>query len=192
MPVFRGTQIAYTPLQSRHFGGCAGEGTCASSYTLSIVSALVLGVTTYASPGAARSHEPADLTGTYSCRGQDIDGKSYEATVQDRQTERRVLSCSGSLDDEVVALGMGVVHNDVLAVAYFTGSPGVVAYHVAGEGRLVGQWTIAGAEGIVASETLTRTADTPSDSGATCAPAGRRPAARRMALRRPAPKSRPS
>jgi hypothetical protein len=128
------------------------------AHTLSITSALVLGATLYASPGTERSNEPVDLTGTYSCRGQDFDGNSYEAVVQ-IVMQNDAYQLLWIADDEVMAVGMGVVQNDVLAVAYFAGSPGVVAYHVAGEGRLVGQWTVSGADGNVATETLTRTAD---------------------------------
>jgi hypothetical protein len=126
------------------------------AHTLSLAFALVVSATTYASPGADRSGEPADLTGTYACRGQNFDGKSYEGIVQivRHDDAYQVLWIAG---DEVVAVGVGVIQNDVLAVAFFSGSPGVVAYHLEGDGHLVGHWTIPDAGGTVASETLTRT-----------------------------------
>ena len=128
-------------------------------HTLSIVTALFFGAATYASAGAGRSQEPVDLTGTYSCRGQNFDGTSYEAIVEIVK-HNDAYQVVWITDDEVVALGMGVVQQGVLAVSYYAGSPGVVAYRVEGDGRLVGQWTLAGADGTVISETLTRTADT--------------------------------
>jgi hypothetical protein len=159
-------------------------------HTLSIVTALVLGAQTYASAGAGRSQQPADLTGTYSCRGQNFDGTSYEAIVEivKHNDAYQVLWI---IDDEVAALGMGVVQKDVLAVAYYAGAPGVVAYHVEGDGRLVGQWTLAGADGTVVSETLTRTADTTGRR----APPSSWPSGNQhpeMPVRRPAAKTRPA
>ena len=51
---------------------------------------------------------------------------------------------------------MGIRTGNVLSVAFYSGSTGVVAYRIEGQDRLVGEWTVAGAEGQVSSETLTR------------------------------------
>jgi hypothetical protein len=176
-------------LQRRHLRS-RGEGNMRTAHTLSIAFAVVLSATTYASPGADRGHEPADLTGTYSCRGQNFDGKPYEATVQ-VEKENDAYQLLWIANDEVVAVGMGVLRNDVLAVAYFSGSPGVVAYHLEGEGRLVGHWTVPDAGGIVASETLTRTS-TGTRGWAPPSPPRSGDPDQEMPVRRPVAKTRPA
>ena len=60
------------------------------------------------------------------------------------------------IDSEVVALGMGIRTGSVLSVAYFSELPGVVTYRIEAGNRLVGEWTVAGAGGVVSSETLTK------------------------------------
>jgi hypothetical protein len=100
----------------------------------------------------------ADLNGTYLCEGTRPDGADYKGTV-------RIVRHNGAyqlvwnVGREEQHLGIGILNGDVLAVSYFGGAPGVVAYRVerAEKGvRLVGQWTVANAGGEVFGETLTR------------------------------------
>ena len=106
----------------------------------------------------ARTPQPNDLNGTYLCEGVRPDGAPYLGTVRivRHESAYHLLWTVGS---EEQYLGIGILNGEVLAVSYFTGAPGVVAYQIersAGRARLVGQWTVANAEGRVFSETLTR------------------------------------
>jgi hypothetical protein len=98
------------------------------------------------------------LDGTYLCEGKRPDGEPYHGTVVIVRHNRayRVMWSVGSAEQY---FGIGVLNGDVLAVSYFGGMPGVVAYKVEGhEGnpRLIGQWTVADADGQLFGETLTR------------------------------------
>jgi hypothetical protein len=99
-----------------------------------------------------------DLNGTYLCEGVRPDGAPYRGTV-------RIVRQNGAyqviwnVGREEQYLGIGIHTGDVLAVSYFGGSPGVVAYRIeqSEKGpRLIGQWTVASARGHVFGETLTR------------------------------------
>jgi hypothetical protein len=63
-------------------------------------------------------------------------------------------------DSDLIAVGMGIRTGDVLAVSYLSGLPGVVAYRIEEGDRLVGEWTVAGAEGELFSETLVKVSST--------------------------------
>jgi hypothetical protein len=75
--------------------------------------------------------------------------------------------------------------------AYFSGSPGVVAYHLEGDGRLFGHWTVPDAGGIVASETLTRTS-AGTREWAPPSPPSSGEQGHEMRVRRPVAKTRPA
>jgi hypothetical protein len=61
--------------------------------------------------------------------------------------------------DDGAIMGVGIYSNGVLAVSYFGGAPAVVVYKVDGKdgSKLVGEWTMGGAEGAMYVETLTKT-----------------------------------
>ena len=100
---------------------------------------------------------PADLPGFYVCNGTNADG-TYRGVVEiAKQNDSYALRWF--VDSEVVAVGLGIRTGDVLAVAYFSALPGVIAYRIEPGNRLVGEWTLADADGLVFSETLTRTPD---------------------------------
>jgi hypothetical protein len=108
-------------------------------------------------PANSRNN-PADLNGTYLCEGTRPDGAEYKGIV-------RIVRHNGAyqlvwnVGREEQHLGIGILNGDVLAVSYYGGVPGVVAYRIeqAEKGsRLVGQWTVANAGGQVFGETLTR------------------------------------
>jgi len=104
---------------------------------------------------AADSAPAPDLAGVYVCNGVNPDGSPYVGLVE-------IASVNGALElqwifeGEVVAVGMGIRSGDVLAVAHYTSAPGVIAYRIEDGDRLVGQWTVAGADGALFSETLTK------------------------------------
>ena len=60
-----------------------------------------------------------------------------------------------TLADDVEVTGVGILHDGLLSVSYFGGTPAVVVYKVAAE-KLVGEWTMGGTEGTTFAETLTR------------------------------------
>ncbi len=99
-----------------------------------------------------------DLTGVYSCDGTNPDGKPYHGRVEIRQV-RDTFRVRWTMDDGAIT-GVGIYSGGVLAVSYFGGAPAVVVYTVDGE-KLVGQWTMGGAEGAMYTETLTKTGPAP-------------------------------
>ena len=110
---------------------------------------------------------PADLAGTYACKGVNPDGNPYEALVEITRVDEtyRVL---WRLSDDSAILGVGIASGGVFAVSYFAGAPTVVVYKVDGK-QLVGEWAMGGAEGVIYTETLTKLT-------ATSLPRDRRPA----------------
>jgi hypothetical protein len=109
---------------------------------------------------AALRGEP-DVSGLYACNGTAPDGQTYRGSVDIfRHDDTYQLLWRFSPDEQY--LGLGVVTGDVLAVTYFAGGPGVVAYRIEQDAktlRLAGEWTVPLADGRVFRETLTRTGD---------------------------------
>jgi hypothetical protein len=103
----------------------------------------------------AAADSESELVGIYACNGKNPDGSSYEAIVEIiKQDGTFVLQWFN--ESELVGVGLGIRSGDVLAVSYFSGLPGVVAYRIEDGNRLVGEWTVAGADGALFSETLTK------------------------------------
>ena len=115
---------------------------------------LLLGsVTAIADPSPG-----SDLTGLYACEGTNPDGSPYTAVVEIVKKQDTYLVRWTQENDEQV-MGVGIQQADMLAVSYFGGSPAIVVYSVAGDGRLDGQWTMGGA-GRLFKETLTKVSAT--------------------------------
>lgn len=95
-----------------------------------------------------------DVVGFYDCVGKNPDGSEYHGFAEIGKVGEtfRVL---WTMDDGLV-LGVGIWSNGVFAVSYWGGAPAVIVYKVDGN-RLVGEWTMGGAEGRTYSETLTKT-----------------------------------
>jgi hypothetical protein len=126
------------------------------SHAFLTVSVLLLGASLGSSATPSLSaDESADLTGAYICNGKNFDGSTYQGRVEivRRKGAFQLVWLS---DSDVVGLGMGIRTGNVLSVAFYSGSAGVVAYRIEGQDRLVGEWTVAGADGEVSSETLTK------------------------------------
>jgi hypothetical protein len=123
--------------------------------TLVIAAALlaVLGGTA-ASEQSAPAPKAGDPTGVYLCEGTNPDGDHYRGIVQIAAVKNTYL-VRWTLADDVEVMGVGILQNGTLSVSYFGGTPAVVVYKVDSE-KLVGEWTMGGAEGKTYEETLTR------------------------------------
>ena len=116
---------------------------------------MLLGALTFTG-GAHHGPEPEpDLAGMYVGSGVNADGSQYRVIVEIARQNGAFLLVWSS-ESEIVAVGIGVLSGNVLAVAYFAEPPGVVAYRIEEANRLVGEWTVVGAEGTLFSETLTK------------------------------------
>ena len=92
--------------------------------------------------------------------GINPDGSTYESVVVEIVRHNDAYQLRWLADSELIAVGMGIRTGDVLAVSYLSGLPGVVAYRIEQGDRLVGEWTVAGAEGELFSETLVKVSST--------------------------------
>src|SRR5262245_6169471 len=102
----------------------------------------------------AATPKPGDPSGIYLCEGTNPDGHHYRGIVQIAAVEETFL-VRWTLADDVEVTGVGILQNNMLAVSYFGGTPAVVVYKVDAD-KLVGEWTMGGAEGRTYAETLTR------------------------------------
>jgi hypothetical protein len=117
---------------------------------------LLLASFTGLSLAPARAEAP-DLAGIYICDGVNAQGGAYRGFVEivrAKDTFRVKWTFPRSGDS---ALGIGIVSNGVLAVSYYgSETAGVVVYKIDVGTTLVGEWTVAGVNGGVFKETLTR------------------------------------
>jgi hypothetical protein len=121
-----------------------------------------------------------EIEGIYACEGSSPKGEAYRGTVQivRHADTYRVFWRLGTDEGNV---GVGIRSGDVLAVSYFDMLPAVVVYKVErteSGPRLVGKWTVLGADDKVFSETLTKLEHPPSAEP---------PATRPRSPRRPPP-----
>lgn len=94
-----------------------------------------------------------DISGIYKCQGVGPDG-TYQGIVE-------ISKYGGTyrlhwiLDDDE-DLGLGILNGDTLAVSFVESRSvrGVMLFRIEMAGRLVGGWTLVGANGQVYSETL--------------------------------------
>ena len=125
--------------------------------TLLTAAALIAGLgqaaAAFEDPQSA-AKKPGDPTGVYLCEGVNPDGHRYRGIVQIAAVDDNFL-VRWTLSDDVEVTGVGILRNDTLSVSYFGGTPAVVVYKVSAE-RLIGEWTMGGAEGKTYAETLTR------------------------------------
>ena len=96
-----------------------------------------------------------NLVGTYACEGTNPDGATYSGIVEIvRLKDTFLVRWTMPNDSQVV--GVGIYSGNQLAVSYYGGTPALVVYAVAQDGRLNGKWTAGGADGEVFTETLTK------------------------------------
>src|SRR3954471_14640551 len=124
---------------------------------------LVLGVA-IAVPVAAATDSPAatnDIVGMYTCEGVSPDNHPYHGTVEIVRlddTFRVIWTLAADSGELQQVMGVGILSNGVFAASYFGGGPGIAVYKIDGR-KLVGEWTIGGADGTMYPETLTRMAE---------------------------------
>jgi hypothetical protein len=94
------------------------------------------------------------VAGVYLCEGNNPDGSPYVGLVE-ISAVKDTFVVRWQLGDQDDVFGVGIFRDGVLAVSYFGGAPAIATYHPDGD-RLIGQWTIGGADGKVFGETLTR------------------------------------
>jgi hypothetical protein len=103
------------------------------------------------------SPKKLSVAGVYLCEGANPDGSPYQGLVEIVAVDNTYL-VRWMMADGAEVLGVGIRKSDVLSVSYFGGTPAVVVYAIDGD-RLVGEWTMGGAEGMLYSETLTKMPD---------------------------------
>lgn|SRR5688500_3520439 len=120
-------------------------------YGFAIIALLLLLVVAGAVTGA-QPPPAADLAGSYLCEGTNSDGSVYQGvvTIVRRADAYYVL---WELQPGITAFGVGLREGDTLGVSYYGPNTGVIVYRIDGD-RLIGRWTVPGAERL-AAETLT-------------------------------------
>src|SRR5688572_15491738 len=110
-----------------------------------------------AAPKPETTQPKRTVAGVYLCEGANPDGSPYRGLVEIIAVDNTYL-IHWMMADGAEVLGVGIRNSDVLSVSYFGGTPAVAVYRIDGD-RLVGEWTMGGAEGMLYSETLTRMPD---------------------------------
>ena len=114
---------------------------------------------------AARAAEGPRLDGMYLSKGLNPDGTEYRGVVDvARQGDSFVVTWMiPYTDGETIllvptAVGIGILEGGMLAVSYYGSKmAGIVLYRIEDDGRrLAGRWVVAGGDGGVYSETLTK------------------------------------
>jgi len=105
-------------------------------------------------PAPGESTPNRSVAGVYLCEGANPDGSPYKGLVEIVAVDNTYL-VHWVMADGVEVLGVGIRNSDTLSVSYFGGTPALAVYRIEGD-RLLGQWTMGGAEGMLYSETLTR------------------------------------
>ena len=121
-------------------------------------------LTTVVATPTVQSAEQPGLAGLYLCDGIDATGSAYRGFVEiDSRGDTLVVTWmfpDGTERGELQtsAIGVGIASGESLSVGYFgKAAAGLVVYRIEnGNQRLVGQWTVAGGDGVVYQEVLTR------------------------------------
>src|SRR5687768_977583 len=124
------------------------------------LSVLVAAVVTFIGLTApsARSADTPELSGVYRCDGANPDGSPYRGIVEIAKNHD-TFHVRWSFPDGRSAFGIGFVRSNSLSVSYFGGGVAGLAIYKIESGKLVGEWAVAGADGTVYTETLTKVAD---------------------------------
>ncbi len=124
-----------------------------------MVRAALLGLVTLALLGpvhAAQGQAPENkIEGVYTCEGKNPDGAPYAGVVEIIKHKETYL-VRWTMPDDSQVVGVGIFSGNQLAVSYFGGTPALVVYSLAENGKLNGKWTAGGAEGAVFQEILTK------------------------------------
>jgi hypothetical protein len=117
--------------------------------TLALLMLIGRMATTTADPA-----DPQDIAGVYAGEGSNGDGSPYNAIVV-IEKYRDAFRVQWIFPTRTQTVGLGILEGDMLAVSYYGPRPGIVLYKVDGT-KMVGQWTLVGAGGMLSKETLTR------------------------------------
>jgi hypothetical protein len=118
---------------------------------IALLSILTLALASTAS--FVHAADVPDLSGRYDCVGTNPGGGTYRGTVTiSRRGETYLVTWV--IGQGETYKGLGIVQEKVLAVGYFGGFNGVVAYKIEPSGKLVGKWAVVGESGKVFTETL--------------------------------------
>ena len=98
--------------------------------------------------------DATDIAGVYAAEGNNGDGSPYRAIVV-IEKHRDAFRMQWIFPTRTAAVGLGILNGDVLAVSYYGASPGIVLYKIEGA-KMIGDWTLFGAGGVLSKETLTR------------------------------------
>jgi hypothetical protein len=96
-----------------------------------------------------------NLNGTYQAEGVGPNGRKYRGIVEIIKHDQ-TYRLKWTVAPDGVYFGIGILKGDELAVSYLGQVLGVVLYKIEKGPRLVGDWTVVGADGQVYSETLTK------------------------------------
>ena len=128
---------------------------------------MILVAVLLAIPSAPQAADEPSLVGTYLSKGLNPDGSEYQGVVRiSRHGASFVVSWMSPYAAEQAMLlvptsvGVGVMSGGMLAVSYYSRqTAGVVLYRIEEDGqRLAGSWALAGDNGSVYAETLTKVA----------------------------------
>jgi len=106
-----------------------------------------------------KGEQVGDITGYYSCRGEDANGKQYTGiTVILKKNDIYIVQWTVGLGSTFV--GVGIRKGDTLAISWAMGDEkrfirGVNLYKIEPGPRLTGQWASLPGDGFVQSEALT-------------------------------------
>jgi hypothetical protein len=101
----------------------------------------------------------SDLTGYYSCRGEDANGKQYQGVAMImKKNDVYIVQWNVGLGSNFV--GVGIRNADTMAISWVLSDKeklirGVNLYRIAAGPRLSGHWATLPGDGFLQSETLT-------------------------------------
>jgi hypothetical protein len=111
-------------------------------------------------PEPAAAQDAGAVAGLYACEGISPDGQPYRALLELVPFGEHVRA-RWTFRDGPPVLGLGMVRHGVLAISYFgPGTVGLVVYRLERHGITVGEWVIAGAQGVY-RESVTKLPDDP-------------------------------
>lgn len=100
--------------------------------------------------------QQGDFEGIYRCEGVGANGETYAGLVEIARIDD-TYRVTWMIPPHRVYVGIAILQGDVLAVSFAGGTLGVVLYTMQKDGRVLGSWSTAQAEGHVFTETLTKT-----------------------------------
>jgi hypothetical protein len=105
-------------------------------------------------PALTRAADEIDIVGTYTCLGENTDGKVYKGAVEISK-DADCFKVAWTIGKESYE-GLGIRTGNVLSVSYKSeGAVGVVVYKIE-KGKLAGKWSLFGLKGKIYTETLTK------------------------------------